>query len=85
MMFIYDLFKFNPITIFVESYIFIFYYYCTARDPQTHLGLGPWTPTLRYDPQAQPFHPKLDPVPAKAIGSGLMTLRPAQNPLNEPL
>jgi len=56
-----------------------------ARDPWTRLGLGPWTPTLHYGPWAQPIYPKPNPGPAKATGPSLMTLRPTQNPLSQPL
>ena len=56
-----------------------------ARDPWTHLGLRPWTPTLHYNPLAQPTYPKPNPRPAKATSPGLMTLYLAQNPVSEPL
>ena len=56
-----------------------------ARDSQTHLGLGPYTPTLQYGSWAQSSCPKLGSKPAEAMGPSLITLHSAQNPLNEPL
>ena len=51
-------------------------HFCTARDPWTHLGLGPWTLTLHYGPRAQSTCPKPNPKPAKVTGPSLITLRP---------
>ena len=53
--------------------------------PHSHLGLGPWTPTLHYGPWAQPTCPKLNPRLVKAMGPCLTTLCPTQNLLSEPL